>query len=139
MSDLEISTDRNRLDVDMIYGFLSKSYWATNRPRAIVQTSIDNSLCFGAYLDGKQVGFARVITDYAVFGYVADVFVHEPHRGKGIARQLLKAITGHPDIQGLRLVMLATRDAHGLYEQFGFELIPGSERVMTLFAIRDDQ
>lgn len=139
MSDLEISTDRNRLDVDMIYGFLSESYWATNRPRASVQTSIDNSLCFGAYLDGKQVGFARVITDYAVFGYVADVFVHEPHRGKGIARQLLKAITDHPDIQGLRLVMLATRDAHGLYEQFGFELIPGSERVMTLFAIRNDQ
>ncbi len=139
MIDLEISTDRKRLDVDMIYGFLSESYWATNRPRASVQTSIYNSLCFGAYLDGKQVGFARVITDYAVFGYVADVFVLEPHRGKGIARQLLKAITDHPEIQGLRLVMLATRDAHGLYEQFGFELIPGSERIMTLFAIRDDQ
>lgn len=136
---LEISTDRSRLDTDMIYGFLSASYWAKGRPRSVVQTSIDNSLCFGAYLDGVQVGFARVITDYAVFGYVADVFVLESHQGQGIARQLLQAIIDHPDISGLRLVMLATRDAHGLYEQFGFELLPGSDRVMTLFAIREDE
>lgn len=139
MNDVEISTDRSRIDVDLIYGFLSESYWARDRPRSIVQTSIDNSLCFGAYIDDEQVGFARVITDYAVFGYVADVFVLDPHQGQGIAKQLLQTIIEHPDIQGLRLVMLATRDAHGLYEQFGFELIPGSERVMTLFAIRDDQ
>jgi len=139
MNGVEISTDRSRLDVDMIYGFLSDSYWARDRPRSIVQTSIDNSLCFGAYIADVQVGFARVITDYAVFGYVADVFVLDSHQGQGIAKQLLQAIIEHPDIQGLRLVMLATRDAHGLYEQFGFELIPGSERVMTLFAIRDDQ
>jgi len=139
MNGVEISTDRSRLDVDMIYGFLSDSYWARDRPRSIVQNSIDNSLCFGAYIADVQVGFARVITDYAVFGYVADVFVLDSHQGQGIAKQLLQAIIEHPDIQGLRLVMLATRDAHGLYEQFGFELIPGSERVMTLFAIRDDQ
>ena len=135
---VEISTDRSRLDTDMIYTFLSEAYWAKGRPRSVVQTSIDNSLCFGAYVENRQVGFARVITDYAVFGYVADVFVLEPHQGQGIARQLLQAIIDHPDISSLRLVMLATKDAHGLYEQFGFELLPGSDRVMTLFAIKDD-
>ena len=138
MTPLEISTDRDRLDVDMIYGVLSESYWARGRQQDVVQTSINNSLCFGAYLDGRQVGFARVITDYAVFGYVADVFVLDDYQGRGYARQLLQAIVDHPDVQGLKLLMLATRDAHGLYEQFGFELMPGSDNVMTLFAIKDD-
>lgn len=137
MSTLEISTDRERLDVGMITAFLSNSYWAQGREKTLVETSIRHSLCFGAYLDNEQVGFARVITDYAVFGYVADVFVLEPYRKRGYARELLQAIVDHPELQALRLVMLATRDAHGLYEQFGFELLPGSDRVMTLFAIRD--
>ena len=137
--NLEISTDQARLDVDMIYRFLSTSYWAQGRPRDVVERCIANSLCFGAYLDGEQVGFARVITDKAVFGYVADVFVLEPHQKRGYAKQLMQAIVSYPEIKDLRLVMLATKDAHGLYQQFGFELIPGSERVMTLFAIRDDE
>lgn len=138
MTELEISTDKSRLDTDMIYKFLSDSYWAKDRPMEIVDTSIENSLCFGAYLDGQQVGFARVVTDKAVFGYVADVFVLEPFQGRGYAKQLMRAVIEHPDISELKLVMLATRDAHGLYKPFGFELMPGSERVMTLFAINED-
>ena len=139
MAELEISTDKSRLDVYMIYGYLNKAYWAAGRDQDIVQTSIDNSLCFGAYLGGRQVGFARVITDKAVFGYIADVFVLDEFQGRGFARQLLEAITRHPDIADLRLVMLATKDAHGLYEQFGFELLPDSDRVMTLVALKGDK
>lgn len=139
MDAFEISTDPERLDVDMIYRFLSDSYWAEGRGRDIVERSIQNSVCFGGYLDNRQIGFARVITDKAVFGYVADVFVLDEYQGKGYAKQLMEAIINHPDIKDLRLVMLATRDAHGLYQQYGFELVPGSDRVMTLFAIKDDE
>jgi GNAT superfamily N-acetyltransferase len=118
-----ISTDRPRIQIDVVHGFLSGSYWARNIPRAVVERSIENSLCFGVYetsVPEKQVGFARVITDFATFAYLADVFVVEEARGKGLAQWLMEAIDGHPELQGLRRWMLVTRDAHGLYEKFGF-------------------
>ena len=118
---LEISTDKQRLDIDSIHRFLSESaYWAIGRPREVVQRAFDNSLCFGAYHDGRLVGFARVVTDYATFGWLADVFVVEAHRGQGVGKALVQAVHEHPDLRPLRL-LLATRDAHGLYAQYGFE------------------
>ena len=128
----EISTDRNRLDVALIHEFLRSSYWAQGIPRAVVEGSIQHSLCFGAYLEERQVGFARVISDFAVFAFVADVFVVPEHRGRGISKQLMRAIVGHPDLQGLRRLLLATRDAHGLYAQFGFEPLTHPEYYMTI-------
>ena len=112
---LEISTDKQRLDIDSIHRFLSESaYWAIGRPREVVQRAFDNSLCFGAYHDGRLVGFARVVTDYATFGWLADVFVVEAHRGQGVGKALVQAVEDHPDLQGVRL-LLATKDAHKLY------------------------
>jgi GNAT superfamily N-acetyltransferase len=116
----EISTERIRLDIGIIHGFLTESYWAEFIPRAIVERSIAHSLCFGAYGASGQVGFARVISDYATYAYVADVFVLPASRGKGIGKLLMRAIVTHPDLQGLRRWSLLTRDAHGLYRQFGF-------------------
>ena len=128
----EISTDRSRLDVGLIHGFLRSSYWAKGISRAIVERSIQHSLCFGAFLDGRQVGFARVITDFAAVAYLADVFVVPEHRGRGVAKQLMRAIVGHPDLQGLRRFLLATRDAHGLYAKCGFEPLAHPEYFMTI-------
>lgn len=119
--NLEISTDPNRLDMALIHRCLSESaYWAIGRPREVVQRAFDNSLCFGAYDDGRLVGFARVVTDYATFGWLADVFVVEAHRGQGVGKALVQAVEDHPDLQGVRL-LLATKDAHKLYAQYGFE------------------
>ncbi len=116
-----ISTDKARLNVPLIHQFLSQeSYWAKNITLAIVQRSIENSLCFGVYHQDEQVGFARVITDQATFAYLSDVFVIPAHRGRGISKQLIEAISQWPTLQGLRRWVLATRDAHALYEQFGF-------------------
>jgi GNAT superfamily N-acetyltransferase len=117
---VEISTDPRRLDVGVIAAFLSTSYWARGIPREVVERSIRGSLCFGVYDGPAQVGFARVISDCATFAYIADVFVLESHRGRGLAKWLMTCIKGHPDLQGLRRWSLATRDAHGLYRQFGF-------------------
>jgi len=128
----EISTDRSRLDVGLIHDFLRSSYWAQGIPRAVVERSIQHSLCFGAFLGGRQVGFARVISDFASFAYVADVFVVPEHRGRGISKLLMRAIIEHPDLQGLRRILLATRDAHGLYAQFGFEPLAHPAHFMTL-------
>ena len=128
----EISTDRSRLDVALIHDFLRSTYWAQGIPRAVVERSIQHSLCFGAFLGGRQVGFARVISDFASFAYVADVFVVPEHRGRGISKLLMRAIIEHPDLQGLRRILLATRDAHGLYAQFGFEPLTHPEHFMTL-------
>jgi GNAT superfamily N-acetyltransferase len=120
-SNFEISTDRRRLDVGMIYRFLSEqSTWAVGISRDIVERSIDNSLCFGGFVDGRQVAFARVITDYATFGNMVDVFVLPEYRGRGYSKRLVQAIVDHPSLQGLRRFMLATSNAHGLYERFGF-------------------
>lgn len=118
---LQISTDLARLDVAMIYRFLSEeSTWAVGIGRDVVERSIDNSLCFGAYLDGRQVAFARVISDYATFANLVDVFVLREYRGLGYSKQLIQAVVDHPSLQGLRRFTLATADAHGLYRQFGF-------------------
>ena len=128
----EISTERGRLDLALIHDCLGSSYWAQGIPRAVVERSIQHSLCFGAYLDGRQTGFARVVTDYATFAYVADVFVVPEHRGRGISKLLLRAILEHPELQGLRRFLLATHDAHGLYAQFGFQPLAHPEHFMTV-------
>lgn len=121
----EISTDYDRLQVGLIHQYLSQhSYWAQNIPLAVVERSLQHSLCFGVYAPDGQVGFARVITDRATFAYLADVFILPAHRGKGLSKQLMEAIHEHPDLQQLRRWVLFTRDAHGLYAQFGWKPIP---------------
>ncbi len=130
---IEISTDRARMDVALIHDYLAhQSYWAKNIPRDVVARSIAHSLCFGAFDGDAQVGFARVITDYATFGYLADVFVLPPYRGHGIAKRIMAAVMSHPDLQGLRRWHLVTRDAHGLYAQYGFAPLDAPERHMTV-------
>lgn len=121
------SRDKRLLQLDRISELLSQTYWANNRGKDKIQTSIDNSLCFGIYKDGYQVGFARAVTDYATIYWVSDVFIDEAHRGKGLARILMRYLTETEELQGMRGI-LATRDAHGLYEKFGFER--NSERFM---------
>ena len=116
----EISTDKSRLDLAAIHAYLSTSYWSPGVPREIVARAIEHSLCFGVFHAGAQVGFARVVTDRATFAYLADVYLLEEHRGRGVARELVGAVMAHPELQGLRRMLLATRDAHGLYEKFGF-------------------
>lgn len=124
-----ISTDPALLNVDVIHGYLSnQSYWAQNVPKEIVQKSITNSLCFGLYFNGKQVGFARLVTDKATFAYLADVFILKEHQGKGLSKWLMEIIQSHPELQGLRRWMLGTRDAHGLYEQFGWTVLDEDSR-----------
>ena len=119
--NLEISTDPNRLDMTLIHHCLSESaYWAIGRPREVVRRAFDNSLCFGAYDDGRLVGFARVVTDYATFAWLADVFVLEAYRGQGVGKALVQAVQDHEDLRAVR-ILLATKDAHGLYAQYGYE------------------
>jgi N-acetylglutamate synthase-like GNAT family acetyltransferase len=132
VTDYEISTDRARLDVALIHRWLSEeSYWAKGVPRDVVERSIENAICFGIFdANGGQVGFARVITDKATFAYLADVFVLEAHRGKGLSKTLMAEILAHPELQDLRRWLLATWDAHGLYAQFGFTPLDRPERIM---------
>jgi GNAT superfamily N-acetyltransferase len=132
MSAYEISTDPARFDVDAIHAFLTQSYWSPGIPRATVAKAIANSLCFGVFWQGQQVGFARMITDKTTFAYLADVYVLEAHRGRGVSKQLMDYIMKHPDLQGLRRMMLATRDAHGLYAQFGFTPLSAPDRIMEV-------
>jgi len=128
-----ISTDKSILDIELIHGFLSeRSYWAQNISREIVERSIENSLCFGVYDGDRQIGFARAVTDYATFAYVADVFVIESHRGRGISKQLMAAIREHPALQGLRRWHLVTTDAHALYRQFGFRELESPQKHMEI-------
>ena len=127
-----ISTDRTRMDVAMIHRYLSEeSYWAKGIPHEVVARSIEHSLCFGAFDGDAHVGFARVITDYATFGYLADVFVLASHRGRGVGKELMRAVKEHPDLQTLRRWHLVTRDAHALYAQFGFAPLESPERHMA--------
>ena len=130
--EIEISTDQARLDIDVIHGFLRTSYWAEGRRRSVVERAIRNSLCFGVYAGGRQVAFARVVSDRAVFAYMMDVFVIPEYRGRGISKALMRAVLGHPDLQNLRIFLLATHDAHGLYEQFGFRALAQPERWMSI-------
>jgi N-acetylglutamate synthase-like GNAT family acetyltransferase len=127
------STDKQRLDIPYIHQFLSqKSYWAQNIPLEIVQRSIDNALCFGIYEEGRQVGFARLVTDYATFGYLGDVFVDEAYRGRGLSKQLMKYIFEAEPLQGFRRLILVTADAQGLYSQYGFKPLEAPERYMEV-------
>jgi GNAT superfamily N-acetyltransferase len=127
-----VTTDRRRLDLDVIHGFLTRSYWARGIPRETVARSMEHSLCFGAFDGDRQVGFARVISDRATFAYVCDVFVLEPDRGRGVGKSLMAAIMAHPELQRLRRWTLFTRDAHGLYGQFGFGAPGHPERLMEV-------
>ncbi len=127
----EISDDPGRLDFDVIHRYLSEeSYWAQGIPRKLVERSAAHSLCFGVYAETAQVGFARVISDQATFAYLADVFILPAHRGLGLSKRLMAAITAHPDLQELRRWMLATADAHELYRQHGFAALAKPERFM---------
>jgi GNAT superfamily N-acetyltransferase len=128
-----ISTDKHKLDINVIHDFLSKeSYWAKNIPLELVQRTIDGSLCFGVYHGDKQVGFARVITDKATFAYLADVFIKQEYRGQGLSKFLVRTILDYPELQGLRRWMLVTADAHGLYKQFGFGPMDDTSRLMQI-------
>jgi GNAT superfamily N-acetyltransferase len=127
-----ISTDPAKLDVDAIYAYLSRVYWAKTRKRSAVERSLKNSLCFGLYEGAKQIGLARVISDYATFAYVCDVYVLEDYQSKGLGTWLMKMVMAHPDLQGLRRWLLATRDAHGLYHKSGFKELETPERWMEI-------
>lgn len=128
---VEISTDRDRLDVGLIHKFLSEeAYWAQNRTAEQTRKAIDNSICFGVYVEGRQVGFGRVVTDRATFAYVGDVFILPEFRGRGLSKRLMREIVSHPELQGLRRWLLATRDAHTLYEQYEFASLRFPERWM---------
>lgn len=127
-----ISTDKSLLDINVIFNFLSGSYWANGRSINTIKKSIENSLCFGVYTGNKQIGFARIITDYSTFLYIADVFILEEYRGRGYSKKLLKTIEEFPELQNIRRWMLATKDAHGLYEQFGFVPLKNPERFMEI-------
>jgi GNAT superfamily N-acetyltransferase len=130
--DYTITMDADRMDLEAIHAFLTKSYWCPGIPIATVERAMANSLCFGLFHRQSQVGLARVITDKATFAYLADVYVLEAHRGLGLSKWLLEVIQAHPDLQGLRRFMLATRDAHGLYRQFGFESLAHPSRLMEI-------
>jgi GNAT superfamily N-acetyltransferase len=130
--DFLISTDKEKIDALYVHQFLSKSYWAENIPLETIQRSIEGSLCFSVVYLNHQVGFARVITDEATFAYLADVFIDENFRGKGLSKWLMEVIISYPTLQGLRRFMLATRDAHGLYKQFGFEPMKNPDRWMEI-------
>lgn len=127
-----LSTDPARLDVDFIYEFLTQSYWAKGIPQDVVARSIENSLCFGVYHQGKQVAFARIISDFATYAYLGDVFVVEAYRGNGLGKWMMECIVTHPRLQDLRRWTLLTRDAHGLYQHFGFTPLAKPDRYMEL-------
>jgi GNAT superfamily N-acetyltransferase len=126
-----ITDDPARLDVDAIHAYLTRSYWAANVPLEIVERSVCDSLCLGLYApSGEQVGLARVVTDYATYAWLCDVYVLEPHRGRGLSKALMRAVLSHPRLQTVRRFTLATRDAHGLYAQFGFTPLAKPETQM---------
>jgi GNAT superfamily N-acetyltransferase len=129
----KISADQNLLNLDVIHNYLSnESYWSKGITKEKAQRSIENSMCFGVYKDGKQVGLARVVTDKAIFAYLCDVFILDEYRGNGLSKWLLQTILAHPDLQGLKRWTLATLDAHGLYKQFGFAPLSNPDRWMDL-------
>ena len=130
--DYEISTDPARIDIGMVHEFLTNSYWAKGIPLETVLRSIENSISFGVYHGQQQVGFARIISDQATFAYLADVFISPAYRGRGLSRWLLECIVSHPDLQGLRRWMLATKDAHGLYAKLGFTPIKHPDSWMEI-------
>ena len=130
----EISTDPARLDAAAIHGYLTRSYWSPGIPLQIVERALRNSLCFGVYelVSGAQVGLARVVTDYATFAYLCDVYVLEEHRGHGLGKRMMRELMAHPALTGARRAMLATRDAHGLYAGFGFQEAGAAKNLMEI-------
>lgn len=128
-----ISTDLARLDIDAIAAMLTRAYWAQGRTREMIARYVQHSLVFGIYHGEKQIGLARIVSDYTTFAWLCDVFIHEDHRGKGLGKWLMETIHSHPDLQGLRRWLLATRDAHGLYEQFGWTPLDNPTRWMNKF------
>ena len=131
-SDIAVTTDPSRMDLDVIHGFLHAAYWSRGISRDVVARALRHSLCFGAFDGARQVGFARVVSDFATYAYVSDVFVLESHRGRRVGKRLMAAIMAHPDLQGLRRWNLFTRDAHGLYRQYGFRASRHPERLMEI-------
>ncbi|GFZ81866.1 N-acetyltransferase [Aquaticitalea lipolytica] len=127
---ITISTDKEKLQIYVIHQFLTETYWAKGRTLEEVKKTIEHCLCFGMYLDGKQIGFARLATDYTVFAYLMDVFVLPEYRGKGYSKQLMKAINEEPQLQSCKVWMLKTSDAHKLYKQFGYTELKHPEKVM---------
>jgi GNAT superfamily N-acetyltransferase len=127
---IHVSTDKTKLNVPFIQHFLKDIYWTAGRTIEEVQTTIDSSFCFGIYLNDEQIGFARVITDYVVFAYIMDVFIDEAHRGKGYSSIMIEAMMKEPKLQQVKIWRLATRDAHFVYEKFGFKLLAHPERMM---------
>jgi N-acetylglutamate synthase-like GNAT family acetyltransferase len=127
-----ISTEKEKMDIDFIHSFLNRSYWAEGISKEIIRRSVEGALCFGVFENDKQVGFARMITDRATFAYLADVFIIEECRGLGLSKWLMEVILSHPDLQGLRRMMLATRDAHDLYKKFGFTPLNNVDRWMHI-------
>ncbi len=128
-----ISTDKSRLDLTLIHNFLTTSYWATGIPLEVVRRSVEHSLSFGLYKEDQQIGYARVITDYATFAYLGDVFILEPFRGQGLSKWLMEVVVTHPELQGFRRWILLTKDAHGLYKKVGFTEVKTPERYMERF------
>ncbi len=128
-----VSTDKNNLNVSVIHNYLKNSYWSPGIPKSTVKKSIDNSLTFGLFDGEKQIGFAKMITDYATFAYLADVFVIDEYKGQGLGKWMMTCVMSHPDLQGLRRIMLATRDAQKLYEKFGFTPLHNPDRFMQLW------
>jgi N-acetylglutamate synthase-like GNAT family acetyltransferase len=128
-----ISTDPARIDIDAVCDFLTRAYWANTRPRERTELAIQNSLVFGLYDDNKQIGLARVVTDYSIFAYLCDVFIHEEYRAHGLGKWLIQTIMEHPDLKDVRRWLLVTSDAHGLYKQYGFTSIEDPERWMQIF------
>jgi GNAT superfamily N-acetyltransferase len=128
-----ISTDPARLDVDAIVEMLTRSYWAKDRPRERTERALQSSLVFGVYDGEKQIGLARVVTDYAIFAYLCDVFIHEDYRAHGLGKWLMQTVMEHPDLRTMRRWTLVTSDAHGLYRQYGFEILPHPENWMERF------
>lgn len=134
MEGFRISTSEEEMNLPLIHGVISTSYWAKGIPLETMRRAIHNSLCFGVFeAAGAQVGFARVVTDSATFAYLSDVFIVEGHRGKGLSKWLVEAIVAHPQLQGLRRFALATQDAHGLYEQFGFTALANPQYFMEVW------
>jgi GNAT superfamily N-acetyltransferase len=134
-----ISTDKSKLDVGVIHEYLSeRSYWAQGRPLDVVQKAIEHSVCFGVYDDDQQVGFARVVTDYATFAWLCDVFILESHRGRGLGKWLIACVVAHPDLRGFKNFLLATSDAHELYRRYGgFDSLEKPEKWMRRSALSE--
>ena len=131
-NDFIITIDKSKIEATYVHHFLSHSYWAKDIPMETVQKSIEGSLCFSVFYPNQQIGFARVITDEATFAYLADVFIDENFRGRGLSKWLMEIIVSYPSLQGLRRFLLATRDAHDLYKQFGFESLKNTDRWMEI-------